>query len=84
MNKVRVRGKGQLTIPVKIRRAWGLREGSELIFIYDERKAIVKPRKKVSVREFSGALGDPAEDELIFSILDPELVQIYLEEKYGG
>ncbi len=81
---VRVRKKGQLTLPVEIRRIWGLREGSELIFIYDERGATVKPMRRVKVREFSGALGDPCEDEVAFSILDPELLPLYLKEKYEG
>ncbi|MCD6369329.1 MAG: AbrB/MazE/SpoVT family DNA-binding domain-containing protein [Thermoproteales archaeon] len=81
--RVRIRKKGQLTLPIEIRKAWGLQEGSELIFIYDEEKAVVKPRKKINVREFSGTLGDPSEDELEFSVLDPELIPLYFKEKYG-
>jgi len=80
--RVRIRKKGQLTLPIEIRKAWGVHDGSELIFIYDEEKAIVKPRKKIRVREFSGALGEPDEDELEFSILDPELIPLYFKEKY--
>lgn len=82
--KVRVRKKGQLTLPIEIRRAWRLSENSEIIFIYDEKGAIIKPRRKIRVRDCSGALGEPSEDELTFSILDPELIPLYFEEKYEG
>jgi len=50
--------------------------------LYDEGKAVVKPRKKINVRGFSGTLGDPSEDELEFSVLDPELIPLYFKEKY--
>lgn len=81
--KVRVRKKGQLTLPIEIRKAWGINEGSELIFIYDENKAIVKPRRRIRVKDFSGALGESHKDEILFSILDPELLPLYYKEKYG-
>ena len=81
--RVRVRKKGQLTLPIEIRKAWGIDEGSELIFIYDENKAIVKPRRRIKVKDFSGALGEPHEDEILFSILDPEFLPLYYKEKYG-
>lgn len=82
--RVRVRKKGQLTVPVEIRRLWELSEGSELIFIYDEEKAIVKPRRRIRVKDYSGALGKPCKDEVDFSILDSELIPLYFDRKYGG
>ncbi|RLF23413.1 MAG: hypothetical protein DRN15_06220 [Thermoprotei archaeon] len=82
--RVKVRKKGQITLPAEIRRAWGISEGSELILLYDERKAIIKPIKEIKVREYSGALGSPEEDEVLFSIIDPELIPLYFKEKYKG
>jgi len=82
--RVRIRKKGQLTLPIEIRRSWKLSEGSELVIMYDERKAIVKPRRRIKVRKYSGALGEPSEDEIEYSILDPEFLPLYFEEKYRG
>lgn len=80
---LRVRKKGQITLPIEVRRAWGLREGSELLLFYNEEEARIKPKKRMRVRDFSGALGEPQEDELDFSVLDPELIPQYYRERYG-
>jgi len=80
--KVKVRKKGQITLPLKLRKTWNLTEGSEILFIYDENEAIVKPVKKVKVRENAGILGPPNDDEVEFATLDPELLAFYFDEKY--
>lgn len=81
---LRVGKKGQITLPIEVKRAWGLREGSELVLFYDEEEARIKPKKRIRVRDFSGALGEPQQDELDFSVLDPELVPHHYREKYGN
>ena len=60
----------------------GIGEGAELVFIYDDEKAIVKPRKRIRVREFSGILGEAGEDEVEYAILDLELLPLYFNKKY--
>jgi len=45
---------------------------------------MVKPVKRIRVREFSGALGEGGKDELTFATLDPKLLPLYFKRKYGG
>ncbi len=82
--KIRLRKRGQITLPIEVRERWGVGEGSELLLMYDDRKAILKPKKKIRVKEYAGILGEASEDEVFFSIVDPSLLPLYLEEKYGG
>ena len=42
-----------------------------------------KIRRKVKVKDFSDILRDPHDDEILFSIMDPELLSLYYREKYG-
>jgi len=81
---VQVRKKGQVTLPVEIRKALKVDEGSELLFIQTPEGIMVKPIKRVEVREFSGALGEGEKDELTFASLDPELLPLYFKRKYRG
>jgi AbrB family looped-hinge helix DNA binding protein len=81
---VQVRKKGQVTLPVDLRKALNVDEGSELLFIQTPEGIMVKPVKKIDVRESSGALGKGSEDELAFATTDPELLPIYLKRKYRG
>ena len=81
--KVKVRKKGQITLPLELRKTWNLTEGSEIIFIYDENEAVLKPIRKVKVRENAGILGPPDSDEIEYATLDPELLAFYFEKKYG-
>jgi AbrB family looped-hinge helix DNA binding protein len=81
---VQVRKKGQVTLPVDLRKALNVDEGSELLFIQTPEGIMVKPVKKIEVREFSGALGEGKGDELAFATTDPELLPLYFKKKYRG
>jgi len=79
-----VRKKGQVTLPVELRKMLNVKEGSELLFIQTPEGIMVKPVRKVEVKEFSGALGKGEKDELVFATLDPELLPLYFKKKYRG
>jgi len=81
---VQVRKKGQVTLPVELRKMLNVKEGSELLFIQTPEGIMVKPVRKVEVKEFSGALGKGEKDELVFATLDPELLPLYFKKKYRG
>ena len=79
-----MRKKGQVTLPVELRKALKVDEGSELLFIQTPEGIMVKPVKRVGVRESSGALGEGGKDELDFASIDPELLPLYFKRKYRG
>lgn len=82
---MRVRKKGQVTLPQSLREKWGIDEGSEItILAVDGDKAILKPVRKTNVRQASGSLGEPlkSSDEIEFASLDPELIPRYYSKKY--
>ncbi len=82
---MRVRKKGQVTLPEELRKKWGIDEGSEVIILsFDDDKAVMKPVRKTNVRQASGSLGEPlkSSDEIEFATLDPELIPRYYSRKY--
>jgi len=83
--RIKVRKKGQVTLPQSLRERWGIAEGSEvMILAVDDDKAILKPIRRVNVRQASGSLGEPLKpnDEVEFATLDPELIPRYYSKKY--
>ena len=78
-----VRKKGQITLPAKLRKAFSISEGSELVFIPTREGIMIKPVRKTNVAEFSGALGEGDVDELELATLDPEFLPQYFRKKYG-
>ena len=61
---------------------WNIDEGDQIVFIYNSKIAIVKPWRKIKVEECAGALGPPMEDEVEYSIINPELLPEYYRRKY--
>jgi hypothetical protein len=55
-----------------------------LLFIQTPEGIMVKPIKRIKVKEFSGALGEGEKDELAFATTDPELLPLYFKRKYKG
>ena len=50
--------KGQIVIPVKIRRRYGIKNGSKVAFIEQEGKLIVQPLDKDYFNNLAGILGE--------------------------
>lgn len=46
MEKSRISRKGQIVIPARLRKKYGLKQGEPLVFIEDDRQIIIKPRTK--------------------------------------
>jgi AbrB family looped-hinge helix DNA binding protein len=56
MVRARITSKGQLTIPVEIRRRYGLDTGDEVEFISEERGAYLVPLKRRKLTDLYGIL----------------------------
>jgi len=82
--KVRVRKKGQITLPRQLRDLWDIGEGSEMVITAEGDRAVIKPVKRTIVREDAGSLGEAKDDEIEFAVIDPELILQYYLKKYGG
>ena len=59
MVRARLTSKGQLTVPVEIRRRYGLDTGDEVEFIAEEKGAYLVPLKRRTLMELAGALRSP-------------------------
>jgi AbrB family looped-hinge helix DNA binding protein len=81
-SRVRVRKRGQITLPQEIRNRWRIQEGSEIDIISDEDQAIIKPIKRTRIQEDAGSLGPADKDEIEFAIIDPELISQHYSKKY--
>ncbi len=51
-----VTSKGQLVIPAKLRRKYGIKPGTKVCFIEDDRQIIFQPVTKEYIRSVSGML----------------------------
>lgn len=56
MVRARLTSKGQLTVPVEIRRRYGLDTGDEVEFVAEERGAYLVPLKRKKLSELYGAI----------------------------
>lgn len=56
MGKAKVTFKGQITIPKEVRDALEIEEGDSVIFMVGKDRAILKPLKKKSLKDFYGIL----------------------------
>jgi AbrB family looped-hinge helix DNA binding protein len=48
--------KGQLVIPSKLRRKYGIREGTQVAFVEEENRLILQPLTREFIRSLRGAL----------------------------
>jgi len=58
MGKVTVEKRGSIVIPAEIRRALGIREGSELIVELDNGRIVLTPVRKLTARDLFGIAGE--------------------------
>lgn len=56
MQKAKVTFKGQVTIPIDVRKALAIKEGDSVIFMVEGDHAILRPVKKRPLPELYGAL----------------------------
>ena len=58
MGKITVEKRGRIVIPAEIRRALGIREGSELIVELDNGRIVLTPVRKLTARALFGIAGE--------------------------
>ncbi len=56
MLRARITSKGQITIPVEVRRKFNLKPGDDLIFEFDEKGIKLQAFKRRSLHEFYASL----------------------------
>lgn len=52
----KITSKGQVTIPKEVRRALGVHENDQLLFVVEGNQAVIIPLKRRALSEFRGAL----------------------------
>ena len=68
MNLARITAKGQITIPIEIRKSLGVKEGDKVIFIKDDNgKIMLENSAKVAMRELQEAMRGEAEKAGIYT-----------------
>ena len=77
---VRLRQKGQITLPVEVRRKLGLVEDDELILTIEDDRIVLKPLRT----EVPSKYLESSDDEIVYAVMDPEFVPHYFEVKYRG
>ena len=80
--RIRVRKKGQITLPHELRNRWKIDEGSEIALITEKDHAIIRPVRQTRIRKDAGSLGPADKDEIEFAVIDPELISQYYSKKY--
>ncbi|PUA34298.1 MAG: AbrB family transcriptional regulator [Candidatus Terraquivivens tikiterensis] len=58
MGKVIVEKRGRIVIPAEIRKALGIREGSELIVEIENGRMVLTPVRKITIRDLFGIAGE--------------------------
>ena len=70
MDLARITSKGQITIPVGIRKKLNLKEGDKVIFIEDGDKIIFANSLMIALKEFQEGMKGAAEKQGIYSEAD--------------
>lgn len=81
-SRIRVRKKGQITLPQKLREEWHIIEGSFISLSAAENQAVIRPIKRTKIIEDAGALGPSDKDEIEFATMDLEFLVQYYSKKY--
>ena len=58
-SNAKITSKGQITIPLKVRQALGVKEGDRLIFEQNGREMVVRPEKRESRFAKYAGIGNP-------------------------
>ena len=78
-SNAKITSKGQITIPLKVRQALGVKEGDRLVFEQTGREMVVRPEKRESRFAKYAGIGNPgigkgrkAVIDFVREIRDPE------------
>ncbi len=77
---MKLRQKGQITLPVEVRRKLGLVENDELILTLEDNHIVLRPLHARVPSKYLRA----SDDEVEYATVDPEFVPYYYEVKYRG
>jgi len=58
-SNAKITSKGQITIPLKVRQALGVKEGDKLVFEMNGREMVVRPEKRESRFAKYAGIGNP-------------------------
>ena len=58
MGKITVERRGRIVIPAEIRRALGIKEGSELFIEIERGKIVLTPVRRITARDLFGVAGE--------------------------
>ncbi len=58
-SNAKITSKGQITIPLKVRQALGVKEGDRLVFEQNGREMVVRPEKRESRFAKYAGIGNP-------------------------
>lgn len=62
MELAKITSKGQITIPIQIRKMLNLKDGDKVVFITDGGKVIMENPKRLAIKEAQGAFEGLAEE----------------------
>ena len=77
MNLARITTKGQITIPIEIRRKLGVKEGDKVVFLENEGKVMIENSAKIALRELQEAMRGEAEKAGVYT--DEDVVDLCKE-----
>jgi AbrB family looped-hinge helix DNA binding protein len=82
MDLAKITAKGQITIPIQIRKKLNLKEGDKVIFIEENGRVVMENSTKVALREVQEAFAGEAERAGLKTEEDiVDLVKQYRKEK---
>jgi AbrB family looped-hinge helix DNA binding protein len=79
--RIRVRKKGQVTLPQELRDWWEIGEGSEIVLAAEKDHAVIRPVRG-TIKQDAGSLGQSDKGEIDFAVMSPELLSQYYSKKY--
>ncbi len=80
--RARVTSKGQVTLPIELRRKYGIATGDDIEFRMDESGAVMVPLRKRSLTEFYGAL--KSKKPFVGGAAERRAVGRYLARRHRG